>query len=118
VAVSNRGVLVHVLDALTRGHPASLTSVAWPPLVALARAHKLDAALAFYISRHPACGAPPDVATDLSRAFTRALAAHVLALTELERVLGALAAASIPVVTLKGAVLAESLYPHPAIRPF
>jgi len=120
VVSAERRALIAILGALA-GHDRPVPTIAidaWPGIATLARAHKLDAALAFYVARHPACGAPDDVASALRQGFARAVAAHVRAATELERILRAFDEAAISVIPLKGAVLAEWLHPHPAVRPF
>ena len=60
---------------------------------------------------------PERVAADWRDAFELTRARNALLLSETERLLHAFEAASIPVSCLKGALFAETIYPHPATRP-
>ncbi len=53
----------------------------------------------------------------LQKEYYSTAAYNALLFSELERVLAALNAADIPVILLKGAALAQTLYPDPALRP-
>ena len=94
------------------GPPAS-----WDQAVVLAETEGLAAALALRLERHPAGAIPPAVAARLPARFKEALARHVVMSRDLAALLRALAGESIPVIPLKGAFLAETVYPHPAARP-
>jgi hypothetical protein len=61
---------------------------------------------------------PPSTVAALQREYYRVSAQNSLLLQELDRVLLALTQARVPVILLKGAHLARTLYPSPALRPF
>lgn len=90
----------------------------WSTVVALAETEGLDGALACAVRGTPAEAVPPDIRVRLARRLAEATGRHVLMTAELARVLGAFGAAELPAIVLKGAVLAETLYPHPAARPY
>ena len=90
----------------------------WPAVTALAEAEGLAPALAYALR---SCGwreVPGDARTRLERSFAGATARHVLMTRDLALVLHELAAAGVEAMPLKGAVLAETVYPHPATRTF
>ena len=60
---------------------------------------------------------PPQVFQALQASYYKTAAHNALLFRELERVLAAFAAAGIPVIVLKGAVLAQTIYPDPGLRP-
>jgi hypothetical protein len=88
----------------------------WERVVEAAEAEGLAAALAYWVERHPGAQVPAGVAARLGGRFRLGLARHVVMGRDLAALLRALEAARIPVVPLKGAVLGETLYPHPALR--
>lgn len=90
----------------------------WPGVVALAEAEELAPALAHALRSRAWRGVPRAARARLERCFTHALARHVLMTRDLALVLGELADAGVDAMPLKGAVLAETLYPHPATRTF
>lgn len=65
----------------------------------------------------PQVPAPEAVRGALQRAYYSTAAQNALLFTELARVLENLRQAGVPVVVMKGADLAHSLYPDPALRP-
>jgi putative nucleotidyltransferase-like protein len=85
--------------------------------VTVAEAEGVAAALAYAFAAAPAV-TPTDVRARLDRAFAAGTGRHVVYSRELAGVLSALADGAIDVIVLKGAALAETLYPHPALRPF
>jgi hypothetical protein len=89
----------------------------WETVLAVADADGVTPALAYLEERAP-LGAPRAVRDRLSRGFASAVAAHVVLSRALAQALAALDAHGIDVIVLKGAALAETLYPHPALRPF
>ena len=61
---------------------------------------------------------PPDVQADLRQAYYATTARNLLVYRELSRILAALSASlPLPVVVLKGAALAATLYPSIGLRP-
>lgn len=60
---------------------------------------------------------PPACLEPLRQAYYATAAHNARLLHELEAILGALAAAGIPVLLLKGAALAQAVYDNPAVRP-
>jgi hypothetical protein len=60
---------------------------------------------------------PDPVRRELDQAYYRTVASNHLLLRELDRILAALVEASVPVVVLKGAALAASLYGDIGLRP-
>lgn len=62
-------------------------------------------------------GIPSDVRHALEQAFYRTAAANARALHQLAGLAPALKIAGVPVLLLKGAALANALYPDPALRP-
>jgi putative nucleotidyltransferase-like protein len=89
----------------------------WDALLAIAEDDGVAPGLAYVVGATPA-GVPLAVRDRLTRVFAAATGCHVLFSRELARVLAAFAAEGVTVIALKGAVLAETLYPHPALRPF
>jgi hypothetical protein len=88
----------------------------WPRLVTEARRADLEPVVAFAVSRGALSVPPAPIATALARAFTEATARHLALARGLGDALAALAGAGVPALPLKGPVLAETLYPHPALR--
>ena len=66
-------------------------------------------------------GAPPStpeqVLSDLATSYYQTAANNAILFRELERIQEALSAAGVPVIVLKGAALATTVYPDPALRP-
>lgn len=89
----------------------------WSEVVALAEAEGLAPGLASSLDRHSGGEVPPEAASRLSLRFREALARHVVMSRDLATLLRALAGEKIAVIPLKGAFLAETVYPHPAARP-
>ena len=103
----------YVADLAHDGGPPTT----WDEAVALAEAEGLAPALARRLARHPTDGIPQAVAARLAARFREALARHVVMSRDLAVLLRALAGEKIPAIPLKGAFLAEAVYPHPAARP-
>lgn len=95
--------------------PASLN---WERLLAFAEAENLAPALGFAVKAGVLDGAPPAVRERLIQRFTDAVGRSLVLSRELCRLLGRFREAGIPLIPLKGPVLAEALYPDPALRPF
>jgi hypothetical protein len=60
---------------------------------------------------------PPTVITHLRTAYYNTIAQNQVMFKELERILGALNQSGIPVIVLKGAALAATVYPDTGLRP-
>lgn len=60
---------------------------------------------------------PGDVREKLANAYYKTLAHNTLLYEELTRILSAFEAAAIPVILLKGAALAQTVYPNIGLRP-
>lgn len=118
---------LHVLGALLAGQldPARLDTVAvrgagavgWPNLIALAQAHKTGPLL---LAAVQAAGLEPERDPSWQPLFAerRHAAMHSLLVRDVQRtVQRALEAAEIPVLWLKGVVLAVTVYPAPELRP-
>ena len=68
-------------------------------------------------ARSAKCDVPEGVSAQLKAGYYRTAAHNALLLRELERILDAFEQAGIDVVLLKGAALAQTVYPDPALRP-
>lgn len=93
--------------------PSSPDGLDWDTLLADAEAEDLLPALAA-----AATSAPPAARARLATALAVARARHLVMMRALGTVLERLAHEGIPAMVLKGPVLAESVYPDPAWRPF
>jgi len=108
-----------LLDVLRASSSAPLEEPRdWAAATARAEAEELAPALAEALRVRGWRDVPAKSRLRLERSFTRAIARHVLMTRDLGLVLDALAGAGIEAMPLKGAVLAETLYPHPATRTF
>ena len=100
-----------------RGLPAgTLTETEWDRLVALAARHDV-APLLYATLEQRAFRVPPAVGDALRKAYLTSAARSLRLSHELRQVLTSLKAARIPVIVLKGACLAESVYEDIALRP-
>lgn len=96
---------------------AHMDAADWQRFVRLALAHRL-AALAYRELRAVPDGVvPPGIVEQLKGAYESTLSANVLLYDRLQRILKALGRAAIPVLLLKGAIFAQTLYPSIAARP-
>ncbi len=68
-------------------------------------------------SRPSTFNIPNEVWSQLKASYYRTAAHNALLLRELERILEAFERAGIEVIVLKGAALAQTIYPDPALRP-
>lgn len=90
----------------------------WSALQALAQAERLDSLLyAALLAVNRLHAAPVAVRAQVEAAYWRTKIANLLALDVVHQLVGTLAAANVPVVVLKGAALAFTLYGDPACRP-
>jgi len=101
----------------TRAHTLDmLTDADWERLVALALEHDVAAVL-YARLKEAGLTFPPAVAKRLRDAYLASAARNVRLFHELGKILRALQAASIAVIPLKGACLAEAVYGNVALRP-
>jgi hypothetical protein len=110
-----------VLLALLRGGPlpaAPLSETAWDRVIALAEAEEVVGGLAHALRAHGWADVPATTRAALERRFTEALGRHTLMMRDLAALLRELRGAGIEAMPLKGPVLAEQVYPHPAARMF
>jgi hypothetical protein len=112
--------LAAILRAVGTGTPLppAPAGAAWPGLAALAEARGVAAALGAAARRAAWPGVPAPVAASLAAALATGRARYTVFARELGAVLDAFAGAGVPALVLKGAALAEILYPDPALRPF
>jgi len=108
--------LVQCLSALGRRDPAPPPPASLDWDVLLAEADGEDALPALAAAAAPV--APPAVRRRLADALAAGRARHLVMTRALAAVLARLAADGIPALPLKGPVLAETVYPEPAWRPF
>jgi hypothetical protein len=118
---------VQELSRLLVGTPPGPT-VDWKRVVALAQLHGVSALLFWRLKQqeNPKEGGdgaagdwhdvPQAIGTGLQVGYYRAVAQRVVEDVALTRVLDVLEAARVPVVLLKGAALARSVYPDPVLR--
>jgi hypothetical protein len=117
----DREELLQAMCAVVTGGECACDSLPvadWRRLVELAEGHGM-APLLFWslaLDGWPA-NAPEDARRRLERSFYTSTAANIVLLDELKRILKALNAQGIPVIVLKGAALAPTVYPDPALRP-
>jgi hypothetical protein len=117
--------ILEVLRSLSRPIPVtpaatgelSAPTLDWDRLLAVAEAEGLAPALAVSWPASASKVAPAAVRDRLRRHLAVSMARHRLLRRELGRLLQAFAREGVPVIPLKGLVLAEMLYPDPVLRP-
>jgi len=111
--------LIDCLRALARHEapPVPTDSLDWNGVVETAEGESLAPALGFAWKSAPPERMPPAVCERLRRHLVEGTARHLALSGELGRLLKAFGRGHIPVIPLKGLVLAETLYAHPALRP-
>jgi hypothetical protein len=97
--------------------PPSPGPLNWDLLLATAEAEGLAAPLGFALRARAPAAMPGAVRARLSRQLGEETARHLILRRELGRVLRAFVRDEIPVIPLKGLVLAETLYADPVLRP-
>lgn len=97
--------------------PAPATPLDWDRVLAVAEAEGLAAPLGFALRTNAPASMPAAVRARLSRHLAEGTARHLILRRELGRTLRGLARDGVAVIPLKGLVLAETLYPDPALRP-
>lgn len=90
----------------------------WELVLAMADAEGLAPALGVALKVRGALGAPPLVQERWRRRLVESVGRQLALGRELARLLGAFEGPRLPVIPLKGPVLAETLYADPALRPF
>jgi hypothetical protein len=88
----------------------------WERAVELAERHSVAEVL-YACVKQGSCSPPPSVVEELRRTYLSGAARNVRRFLELSRILGAFRTASIAVIPLKGAFLAEAVYADIALRP-
>jgi hypothetical protein len=96
--------------------PHFFDALPWPGVLHLARSQGI-APLLYSILQHHQAPLPAAVRDAFEESYYRVAAANTLRFQELAGVLAALSAAAVPVLLLKGAALAESVYGNLALRP-
>ena len=97
--------------------PPPVTPLNWEVVLAVAEVEGLGPALGFACNAGVPEAVPGAVRERLRRHLADGTACHLVLLDELGRLLKRFGAAGVPVIPLKGPVLGEMLYPHPALRP-
>jgi hypothetical protein len=88
----------------------------WRLLASTARREGVAPLLHYILSEAESlAGVPPDVQADLRRIYYATTARNLLIYRELSRILNALS--PLPVIVLKGAALAATIYPNIGLRP-
>ena len=115
-----RAWLLGCLRALGRRQapPAPPAGLDWEAAIDAADAQDLLPALAHAVAALPAAAVPAGARYRLAHGASASHARHLVMTAELGRVLRRCRAERLDVIVLKGPVLAESVYPAPALRPF
>lgn len=118
LSVSRRTHL-RILAALVAGQidPAAVRPDGWDGLVALALHQGMGPLLLWQVQAAGRGDVLRPVLPSLRQARARNTVQHLLAVQTQTRIQGALAAAGIPCLWIKGIALAETLYPAPELRP-
>ncbi len=96
----------------------SFTPAEWDALPRLAQAEGVAPLMYSKLKGESSrLGVPQKAMDALAAEYYRTAANNALLFSELERILAALDAVNIPVIVLKGAALAQTVYPDPALRP-
>jgi hypothetical protein len=109
-----------ILDAVERleGRRPPPVRLDWDLVLATVEAEGLAPALGVALKARGAFGAPPVVQERLRQRLVQSVGRQLALGRELARVLEACQAEPLPVIPLKGPVLADALYADPAQRPF
>lgn len=115
---------VLLLSARITGDPAYYQQLAlaaqevtgWPEMLALAESHGLGPLLYTHL-RAAGAPLPPEVKQALQGLYLRHRRANQLRANALAEIVAAYQAAGIQALVLKGAALAQLLYPEPGLRP-
>ena len=111
--------LIDCLRALARHEapPVPTDSLDWNGVIEAAEGESLAPALGFAWKSAPPERLPRAVRERFRRHLVEGTARHLVLSGELGRLLKAFGRGHVPVIPLKGPVLAETLYAHPALRP-
>lgn len=112
-----RWLLACVRSLDGREAPPPPGPLSWDDLLAVAQDEGLAPALGFAIKAKAPRGVPLVVRERSSRKLADSIAQQLLLGRELARLLRRFEREGMPVIPLKGPALAETLYPHPALRP-
>ncbi len=124
-AMSQDRTLDQVSRLLLRCLAGDVPVAAWPEAddervwgQVVARALRLGMAPLLYRRLQPySTHLPAAVLAGLEQAYWATAVANTCRLAELQRIVGGMAAAQVPVILLKGAILAETIYPDVGTRP-
>jgi hypothetical protein len=97
--------------------PRPVAPVDWEVVLAVAEAEGVGPALGFACNAGVPEAMPGAVRARLRRRLADSTAGHLVLLQELGRLLEGFRVGGVPVISLKGPVLGEMLYPRPALRP-
>ncbi len=90
----------------------------WDQITAVAYAHGVAPLIYHSLAQSGViCLAPPNIAQTLEKAYYGNAARNLLLYSELRKVLLSLRQEKVEAIVLKGAALAETVYPHRALRP-
>jgi hypothetical protein len=98
--------------------PMTLDAARWSDIVTASQRHGLTGLLWRAIETLGRADVPSAAAELLQDTYRRSALSQALAYRELESLMGECARASIPLLVLKGAALARTLYSEPPLRPF
>ena len=117
-------VIALTRSALAMGHgeavhlPSLGPAVDWPAVFDLATVHRVAPLLCQALAEAPEGALPATVMAKFEAALLRSRAATMLCEHELISLLSTLSTAGIDVLVLKGATLANTIYPRPEFRPY
>lgn len=97
--------------------PSPPDLLSWDRVLAIAEAEGLAPALASAVKTKAPTAVPAAVRERLHRRLADGIAGQLILGRELGRLLRLFEREGVPVIPLKGPALAETLYPHPALRP-
>jgi len=112
-------LLIYLIAAIrnTPRSPPDLSVDDWHNFLTLLRPHWIFPLITFHVRTWPEeCRPPQEILEYLNRVLMLAAARNLLAGRQIQTVTGALEAAGIPVILLKGHALARTVYPDPALR--
>lgn len=105
------------------GHPSVVPlpdsdDLNWARLVEQTRWHRLSGLLWRHLRAFAAeIDTPPEIRAELQSDVRETATTAIVRAPEVERILGVLSNADIPVMLLKGSVLVETIYPDSSLRP-
>jgi hypothetical protein len=120
-SAADRALVALILRAFPLHAPPPLRatpSAAWDILLARARWHGLAPLLCAALDAQPRDDIPQDIAETLTELYRRSALAGAAKYHELAILLNLARADKLDLLLLKGAALAQWLYPAPALRPF